>query len=688
MIREGIPATTIRGAINTTASTTISGTTAATMYLASTPTIDPSTSSQPTLVHVSSSSISTRRGDNVAKLTTQLGIIVRNGNIVPLTFLDWNNVPDDIVDAIWKDLHMPVPEGMLAMSRRAEENKFRVYEFGGSETLGSALRVQPCSDEAQDLSKCSIQWYRIPTEGSRRELISGANKSIYSPEHFDVGRFLEVDVVSAGQKVVVTTSGPIGPAAGLASYVETLLRKPNTEFNLKLPYQIVAIVSGALNDTAAKKYDLEGWFPASSTYKELITMGRKRKPNHPRRMMSDVLHNRTSIAPPSEEASHRPPSERPVVPPPSDQPSQRPLLLAPPLEEASQRPPSEGPLVPPHRPPSVAPQQLPCTQPPRLPSVHPPSVAPQQLSSRLESSAYEPSADPSTSSQPTLIHVSSSSISTRRGGGCAKGIREWGTGKKLDIQFDENYCPIGDNVAKLTTQLSIIVRNGNIVPLTFLDWNNVPDDIVDAIWKDLRMPVPEGMVTDPLINVKSRILDQGKLDSKRAHFCAFASLVHKVIDPLYKLAPLQFPIQLRLTIRYALGDNLNICPEEYKPICMNSCNSIWKNHKNKIKVKYFKLKSSDPNLKDDVPLHIVPSQNAIFHELVGHDGHGYCRTYGRTVPQRVVYKDGIGPSQSKPQPSTIVQITQQVPDASSGHRAFRESAEDENPFTPPPEDQV
>ncbi|KAL7201959.1 hypothetical protein ACSBR1_033612 [Camellia fascicularis] len=87
--------------------------------------------------------------------------------------------------------------------------------------------------------------------------------------------------------------------------------------------------------------------------------------------------------------------------------------------------------------------------------------------------------------------------------------------------------------------------------------------------------------------------------------------------------------------------------------------------------------------------------------------------------------DGAGPSQSTPQPSTIDQITQQVraelrdelreelrakfsthlqqmraemmalvsqgasvPDASSGHRAFRESAEDENPYTPPPEDQI
>ncbi|KAL7242889.1 hypothetical protein ACSBR1_015316 [Camellia fascicularis] len=101
-----------------------------------------------------------------------------------------------------------------------------------------------------------------------------------------------------------------------------------------------------------------------------------------------------------------------------------------------------------------------------------------------------------------------------------------------------------------------------------------------------------------------------------------------------------------------------------------------------------------------------------------------------TSAPRAVYKDGAGPSQSTPLPSTIDQITQQVraelrdelreelraefsthlqqmraemmafvsqqasvdpnrqvPDASSGHRAFRESAEDENPYTPPPEDQ-
>ncbi|KAL8050473.1 hypothetical protein ABFX02_06G084300 [Erythranthe guttata] len=40
---------------------------------------------------------------------------------------------------------------------------------------------------------------------------------------------------------------------------------------LNIPYQVVAIVSGALNDAAAKKYDLEGWFPASKAYRELVS---------------------------------------------------------------------------------------------------------------------------------------------------------------------------------------------------------------------------------------------------------------------------------------------------------------------------------------------------------------------------------------------------------------------------------
>ncbi|PNS15428.1 Serine--tRNA ligase, cytoplasmic [Sphaceloma murrayae] len=41
--------------------------------------------------------------------------------------------------------------------------------------------------------------------------------------------------------------------------------------SLKLPYRVVAIVSGALNNAAAKKHDLEAWFPYQGEYKELVS---------------------------------------------------------------------------------------------------------------------------------------------------------------------------------------------------------------------------------------------------------------------------------------------------------------------------------------------------------------------------------------------------------------------------------
>jgi len=40
---------------------------------------------------------------------------------------------------------------------------------------------------------------------------------------------------------------------------------------LEIPYRVVNIASGEMNDNAAKKYDLEGWFPAQDKYRELVS---------------------------------------------------------------------------------------------------------------------------------------------------------------------------------------------------------------------------------------------------------------------------------------------------------------------------------------------------------------------------------------------------------------------------------
>jgi hypothetical protein len=51
------------------------------------------------------------------------------------------------------------------------------------------------------------------------------------------------------------------------------MREVSEEFykSLKLPFRVINIVSGELNDAAAKKYDLEAWFPGYGTYRELVS---------------------------------------------------------------------------------------------------------------------------------------------------------------------------------------------------------------------------------------------------------------------------------------------------------------------------------------------------------------------------------------------------------------------------------
>lgn len=51
------------------------------------------------------------------------------------------------------------------------------------------------------------------------------------------------------------------------------MRQNSEDFyqSLGLPYRVVEIVSGALNNAAAKKYDLEAWFPHQKEFKELVS---------------------------------------------------------------------------------------------------------------------------------------------------------------------------------------------------------------------------------------------------------------------------------------------------------------------------------------------------------------------------------------------------------------------------------
>ncbi len=61
------------------------------------------------------------------------------------------------------------------------------------------------------------------------------------------------------------------PTSSWKFFEELITNSEELFRELKIPYRIANIASGELNDNAAKKYDLEAWFPASETYRELVS---------------------------------------------------------------------------------------------------------------------------------------------------------------------------------------------------------------------------------------------------------------------------------------------------------------------------------------------------------------------------------------------------------------------------------
>eukprot|EP01028_Stygiella_incarcerata_P001479 TRINITY_DN1260_c0_g1_i1.p1 TRINITY_DN1260_c0_g1~~TRINITY_DN1260_c0_g1_i1.p1 ORF type:complete len:470 (+),score=142.38 TRINITY_DN1260_c0_g1_i1:167-1576(+) len=61
------------------------------------------------------------------------------------------------------------------------------------------------------------------------------------------------------------------PDASWEMFEEMMCNAEDFYKSLGIAYRIVSIVSGELNNAAAKKHDLEAWFPASGKYRELVS---------------------------------------------------------------------------------------------------------------------------------------------------------------------------------------------------------------------------------------------------------------------------------------------------------------------------------------------------------------------------------------------------------------------------------
>lgn len=86
-----------------------------------------------------------------------------------------------------------------------------------------------------------------------------------------------------------------------------------------------------------------------------------------------------------------------------------------------------------------------------------------------------------------IIESSAPETFKKCGQGSGKGIKNWGTGSKLKVMFDNDFQPLGIEGSQLKGQLGTMVRNPHQFSLTYLDWDSVPEGPKSAIWKEIEV---------------------------------------------------------------------------------------------------------------------------------------------------------------------------------------------------------
>ncbi|KAF7152725.1 hypothetical protein RHSIM_Rhsim01G0079900 [Rhododendron simsii] len=274
------------------------------------------------------------------------------------------------------------------------------------------------------------------------------------------------------------------------------------------------------------------------------------------------------------------------------------------------------------------------------------------------------------------------------GRGSAKGIHQWGTGTKLKLMFNNDFQPLGDEGSRLKGQLGTMLRNPHRVPLTYLDWNSVPEEIKSAIWKEIEDNIEDCPAEFQPVAMRScnKLWKDHKAKTKEKYYTKH----EEDPDILLKVPKRVLPDQWKELVSYWRTMDAKLIATR------NSKNREWRgpdhrtgrthfsqirhemsaNGENTDKMSVF-IKTRDENDPDvkavveefnqnlaEIPesLQTIEVRNKIFHDVLGEDGHGYCKTYGAGVLRSAVY----GQSSRSPHASSssnLNEITRQVREA-------------------------
>ncbi|KAF7137195.1 hypothetical protein RHSIM_Rhsim07G0133200 [Rhododendron simsii] len=254
---------------------------------------------------------------------------------------------------------------------------------------------------------------------------------------------------------------------------------------------------------------------------------------------------------------------------------------------------------------------------------------------------------------------------SKHGLGKSLGIKGWGSGSKLKVQFDVNNKPLGDEGNSLTGQLGIMVQNSYRVPLTYLNWKSIPNHIKEGIWKEVQdnlefcpdeyESVCMDSYADP--NIALRVPDFVDPDQWK-ELVEYWQIEEVAAEALrnkgnrsWRGAPHNTGRTPFSQIRYGLAANGESLDK------MSVYLQTRRQDNPEVKEIMTEYNRQVELLSEDEGT--IEARDRIFHSIVGKDNHGYCRTYGGGVSRSSVYKKDSGPSQTI-NPSSMAEIEQRI----------------------------
>ncbi|CAL5419282.1 unnamed protein product [Camellia sinensis] len=117
-------------------------------------------------------------------------------------------------------------------------------------------------------------------------------------------------------------------------------------------------------------------------------------------------------------------------------------------------------------------------------------------------------------------------------------------GTKVKVTLNEENQPIGDEAAKLQSQLGILAQNGNFAPLTFNDWRAPQlNPYKECIWQEVKenTDAPDIFKHNCLMSVGKKWKDW-KDQLKRKHFNKYKTNEERLANCPDRVDPSQWKI--------------------------------------------------------------------------------------------------------------------------------------------------